>query len=405
MRSDSAAAYHPPAGRRALRRGLLLATPLLAFLILFFLIPIAGIFVTSVNSPDFADAFPRTAAALERWDGASIPDEAAYAALVADMRVARENQTIAAAATRLNRETGGLRSVLMRAARHADRLDAEAPRRDLVALDPRWGELSTWHAIDAVSGPWTARFVLAALDLRQDDHGGIARADPDHQVYLRLMARTIWMSVVVTALCLLVGYPMAYAIATAPGRLSRLLLFLVLLPFWMSVLVRTAAWVILLQSNGVLNGLLIWLGLVDTPIPLIFNRTGVYIAMVYVLLPFMVLPLHSVMRSVPGDLMRAAASLGARPLNAFFTVYLPQTLPGLGAGCLLVFIISVGFYVTPALVGGPRDQMLSSTIFNFALETAHWGMAAAIALLLMLVVALFFPLYARVLRGGAVKVQ
>jgi len=178
----------------------------------------------------------------------------------------------------------------------------------------------------------------------------------------------------------------------------------VLVPFWTSLLVRTAAWVALLQKEGVVNDFLIWLGLIEAPVQLIFNRIGVYIAMVHILLPFMILPLYAVMRGVPQEHMRAAASLGAKPVAAFLTVYLPQTVPGLAGGSMLVFIIALGFYLTPSLVGGGSDQMLSYLVAQYGMATANWGMAAALALLLLACVAALYPIYhhfaGRALRLG-----
>ena len=161
-------------------------------------------------------------------------------------------------------------------------------------------------------------------------------------------------------------------------------MILVLLPFWTSLLVRTGAWVVLLQREGPVNGLLQALGLTDEPLQLVYNRFGVYVAMTHILLPFMVLPLYSVMRGIPPEYMRAAASLGARPLRAFLRVYLPQTVPGIGAGCLLVFILAIGYYITPALVGGANDQMVSYFVAFFTNQTVNWGMAAALGAVLLI---------------------
>ena len=187
----------------------------------------------------------------------------------------------------------------------------------------------------------------------------------------------------------------------AGKTVGRVLFLLVLLPF--SVLVRTAAWVVLLQKEGILNGAMLAVGLISEPKQLIFNRLGVYIAMVHVLLPFLVLPLYSVMKSIPRDHVRAAASLGAGPVSAFATVYFPQTIPGLGAGCLLVFILAIGFYITPALVGGSSDQMISGIISELALGTANWGLASALALLLLCCIAIIYPVFGRYAGATGLK--
>ena len=188
-----------------------------------------------------------------------------------------------------------------------------------------------------------------------------------------------------------------------PTRQSNLLILLLLLPFWTSLLVRTTAWLVLLQNEGLVNDLAITLGAWEDPVQLVRNRLGVYIAMVHILLPFMVLPMFSVMKGIDPYHMRAAASLGANPLRSFLKVYLPQTIPGVGAGVLLVFILSLGYYITPALVGGPRDQMLSYFIAFHANNTVNWGMAAALSLVLMVCVVVFFAMYQRLVGVGNVK--
>jgi putative spermidine/putrescine transport system permease protein len=170
----------------------------------------------------------------------------------------------------------------------------------------------------------------------------------------------------------------------------------VLLPFWTSLLVRTSAWVILLQERGPINELLIWLGAISEPLELVFNRTGVYIAMVHVMLPFMVLPLYSVMKTIPKDYTRAALGLGAPPVRAFLRIYLPLTKPGIWSGSLLCFIISIGYYITPALVGGPSDQMISYFIAFYTNATINWGLASALGVILLVCVLLLFGVYSRV---------
>jgi putative spermidine/putrescine transport system permease protein len=270
----------------------------------------------------------------------------------------------------------------------------------LIGFDARWGDISFWRAIAAASRPHTLRYVLTAVDLSATWDGDIVPAPPEKRVYVHLLLRTLWISIVVTALCLACAYPLAYFMATVSGRWAGVLLILVLLPFWTSVLVRTAAWIVMLQKEGVLNTVLLALGVVAEPLELIFNRLGVYVAMTYVLLPFMVLPLYSVMKSIKPDQLHAAESLGATPLSAFLSVYFPQTVPGATAGCLLVFIQAVGFYVTPALVGGRKDQMISMVIANHALDLANWNMAAALSLVILACVALLYPLCARFVSVG-----
>ncbi len=259
-----------------------------------------------------------------------------------------------------------------------------APARDtLIGIDPKWGERETWAAIRRAGGPVTDFYLLGALDLRRDADGSIIGAPPEQRVFRDVLGRTLWISAMVTLICLLLGYPVAYVIAAQPPGRAGMLLFLVLLPFWTSLLVRTVAWVVLLQKEGVLNSLFMSLGLVHEPLKMIYNRFAVYVAMVHVLLPFMVLPLYSVMRGIPPSYVRAASSLGAKPFTAFRRVFVPQTLAGIGAGCLMVFIQALGYYITPALVGGAEDQMISYFIAFYASKTVNWGMAAALSIMLL----------------------
>ena len=228
---------------------------------------------------------------------------------------------------------------------------------------------------------------------------------PEQAIYVNILLRTFWIGFVVTAFCLLLGYPLAYKLASLPTGIGNLLMILVLLPFWTSLLVRTGAWVVLLQREGPVNGLLQALRLTDQPLQLVYNRFGVYVAMTHILLPFMVLPLYSVMRGIPREYMRAAASLGARPLRAFVRVYLPQTMPGIGAGCLLVFILAIGYYITPTLVGGANDQMVSYFVAFFTNQTINWGMAAALGAVLLIATLALFALYARLVGLDRLKLS
>ena len=194
-------------------------------------------------------------------------------------------------------------------------------------------------------------------------------------------------------LCLLLGYPIAYLLASLPLRSSNLLLILVLLPFWTSLLVRTASWKVLLQQQGVINDVLVWLGVIDDAhrLVMINNATGTIIAMTHILLPFMILPLFSVMKTISPSYLRAAKSLGANDWTAFWRVYFPQTIPGIGAGAILVFILSIGYYITPELVGGTSGVFISNRIAYHISSSLNWGLAAALAtLLLILVLALYW---------------
>jgi len=380
-------------------RALGLIGPLFLFLLMTFIVPIFAMLLLSVDNPEVPEVMPRTAAAIQEWDGDGVPDAAVVQALVEDLREAYAAKTHGKAAKRLNYDISGFRSLVIKTARDLSELPPEAAGgiQALIAIDPRWGEHDYWAAIKNAAAPYTTFYLLAALDRKLDVHGNVLSAPPEESIYVDVLQRTFWISFVVTVFCLALGYPVAYLLATLPTRVSNLLMILVLLPFWTSLLVRTTAWTILLQEHGVVNDAARSLGLWGESVQLVHNRIGVYIAMVHILLPFMVLPLYSVMKTISPTHMRAAASLGAPPSLAFWRVYVPQSVPGIAAGCLLVFILALGYYITPALVGGPRDQMLSYFIALFTNQTINWGMAAALSVILLALVMVLFTVYNRLI--------
>ena len=223
-------------------------------------------------------------------------------------------------------------------------------------------------------------------------------------VYLRILWTTLRISFAVTLMTFVLGYPVAFLLATTKSSKAALLLPLVVVPFWTSLLVRTYAWMVLLGRRGVVNELLIWMGLISQPLALIYNRLGVYIGMIHILLPFMILPLYAVMRRIDLTLLRAAQNLGAGPVRAFWRVFFPLSLPGVVAGNVLVFIIALGFFVTPALIGGREDQMIAMLIADQISTYLDWGFAAALAVSLLAAAFLLLGLYRFVLlawRGWA----
>jgi len=372
-----------------------LVLPLFIFLLTCFVAPIGAMLARGVADTDIPRILPRVSAELARWDGAELPPEAAYAALIVDIREAREAGSLASAATRLNYDVAGFRSLMFATGRALPAELTVSARETLLTIDPKWGERETWMSLRSAGGPVTDFYLLAALDLRHDATNAIVAAPPEQAVFRNVLGRTLWISGMVTLMCLLLGYPVAFFIAGQPPARASLLLFLVLLPFWTSLLVRTVAWVVLLQREGILNNFLISLGIITEPIRMIFNRFAVYVAMVHVLLPFMVLPLYAVMKGISPSYLRAASSLGARPAIAFRRVYFPQTLPGVAAGCLIVFIQALGYYITPALVGGADDQMISYFIAFYASRTVNWGMAAALSIMLVAATLVLYAVYDR----------
>jgi putative spermidine/putrescine transport system permease protein len=390
------------AERRRKLRAFSLTLPLLVFLLLTFLVPIAALLKRAVENPEVATALPRTVAALGAWDRQSVPAPEAFAALVADLGTLPDSSDAGAVARRLNSDAAGARSLLMgtyRALPLEGATDPAQVKAKLLALDERWAEPRYWQAIAKNGSRWTPDYLLAAVDLRRDATGQVERMPEDQRAFARILGRTFAISAVVTLCCLLLGYPLAWWLSTLPARQANVLMILVLVPFWTSILVRVAAWIVLLQSQGLVNRSLMGLGLVDEPLPLLFNRLGVVIAMTHILLPFMILPLYSVMKSVPPTYVRAAVSLGSPPLAAFFRVYVPQTFPGIGAGALLVFILAIGYYVTPALLGGADDQMLSYYIAQYTNVNINWGMACGLGALLLSATLVLYAVYRRIVKS------
>ena len=375
-----------------------LVLPLVAFIGVTFVVPLATMLVRSVYDPVVADALPDTLALLQDWNGQEAPVEAVYAAAARELLRARDERTLGRVASRVNRVRGGLRSVVIRSVRRLREVSTGPWREVMIDIDADWGDAGTWHAVRTAGDRVTARHYLNAVDLQRLPDGSIARQPPDRRIYLPLLRRTFAVSLGITALCLLLGYPIAHLIAHAPPRRAALLLALVLVPFWTSLLVRTTSWIVLLQTQGVINDLLVAVGLIgdDGRFALVYNMTGTVVAMTHVLLPFMVLPLYSVMRTIPPQQMSAAASLGASFPQAFRRVYWPQAIAGVGAGSLLVFILAIGYYITPALVGGQSGQLISNFIAYHMQTSLNWGLAGALGGILLMCVAALYLLYDRV---------
>ncbi len=391
--------------RRARWRAFLLVAPLLAFLVVTFGFPIVAMMSRSVYNPEVANYLPNTAEAIQEWDGEGIPDEAVFTAMAEDMRVGSENRTIGRAAGRINREIPGARSQVMGMARDLDEM--QPPYKEaFLAADEGWANPTFWRLIKRETRIITPAYYLLALDFEYSPDGEIVERPETYQIYRLLFIRTAWMSLAITGLCILLGYPVAYMLATLPLRTSNLLMILVLLPFWTSLLVRTSAWIVLLQQQGVINELLVWAGFIDTGdrIRMIYNQTGTIIAMVHILLPFMILPLYSVMKTIPPSYMRAARSLGANQFTAFTKVYMPLTIPGLAAGVLLVFILAIGYYITPALVGGETGIFISNLIAsNMQGTSAQLKLASALATILLLLVLVIYWLFNKLVGVDRLK--
>lgn len=388
---------------RARLRAMALVAPLLIFIVITFVVPIGQVLFRSINNEVFAQTAPN----LILWFDANptnvAPDEGAYAALAADLELMRRNRTAGAAGTRINDVLPGSRSLFTSSARAA--ADFAAPYKDAVlAKDARWADPRVWHAMRTASNQYSLDYYIIAADRQRDTDGRIVSVPPERRLYVGLFAKTLWQSAFITFLCLALAFPIAHLIATVRQSTANLLLILVLLPFWTSLLVRTSSWIVLLQGQGVVNNVLVAMGLIDTDhrLKLIYNNVGTIIVMTHVLLPFMVLPLYSVMRMINPAYVRAARSLGASSWTAFRRVYLPLTLPGVAAGSLLVFILAVGYYITPALVGGADGQLISNMI-QYHLGASNWSLAAALAFILLAGVIVLYWIYDRLVGVDKLK--
>ncbi len=384
-------------GRRPKLLAALLVLPLLTFVVVTFIAPLATMLFRSVHDPVVADALPETLALLAEWDGESVPEEAVYGALARELVRAQRERTLGQIASRINRVEGGLRSVLTRSTRRLRDAEGGPWKGAMIGMDTAWAKPTTWHAIRSAGERFTARHYLNAIDLQRLPDGSVGPQPEERRIYVPLLGRTLLVSLGVTGLCLLLGYPVAHLIAHAPANRQNLLLMLVLVPFWTSLLVRTTSWIVLLQTQGVVNDALVFFGLFDDDgrLALVYNMIGTFVAMTHILLPFMVLPLYSVMRSIPRLHMSAAASLGAGRFQAFRRIYWPQTLPGVGAGSLLVFILAIGFYITPALVGGSSGQLIANMVAYHMQTSLNWGLAAALGVILLAGVLMLYWVYDR----------
>jgi len=487
---------------RALRlqklRALMLVAPLMLFIVITFLAPIADMLFRSVENSIVADTLPETVQALSGWDPTSdqAPQEAVFETLYIDIFLAAEEKKHTRLGTRLNYELTGISSLFRKSGRRIGRFPTDIYTEQIIsqnsrlseptfwvqmmnepsvvenipltartwqrwtdylrgegvdsskeaiedflfaslyfdlrdnadgtsgvlggvditqfesvnlgaefkAIDEDWFNPSTWRTIYTYSPAYTPGYFLNAIDLQKGLDGPELRPE-NQRVYLLLFQRTLVMSFVITLSCILLGYPVAWLLANLPTRTANVLLILVLLPFWTSLLVRTSAWKVMLQQQGVINDTLVWLGLVDDASRLIMinNQFGTIVAMTHILLPFMILPLYSVMQTIPPSYLRAAKSLGATNWTAFWRVYFPQTVPGIGAGSILVFILSIGYYITPEIVGGTTGTFISNRIAYHISSSLNWGLAAALGTILLAAVLILYWAYDKIVGMDNMK--
>lgn len=388
---------------RKKRNALLLVAPLFIFILVTFLMPIFSMLTRSVDNSITTEILPTTVPLLAKWDPLSgeLPDEEVFKAFVTDGKIAANAKTISRLGKRLNYEHSGVSSLFRKTGRKLRKFDPskiETTYKDsLIKLDKKWGKIETWEVIHRESGKYTKSYYLSAVD-REYDASGSRWKPEDSQIYLNLFKRTMWLSVLITFLTVLLGYPIAYLLATLKTRTSNMLMILVLLPFWTSLLVRTSSWIAILQKEGVINDTLVAIGILadENRLSMIHNQIGTVIAMTHILLPFMILPLFSVMKTINPSYVRAARSMGATSFTAFRRVYFPNTLAGIGAGGILVFILSIGYYITPALVGGTKGTLISNFIAYHISESLNWGLAAALGTILLLIVVALYILYDKI---------
>lgn len=391
------------AERKGHLRAVLLILPLLLFVLVTFATPVVLLLTRAVYDPSIARTLPGTVGALREWDGRNPPDEAVYAALVQDFKKVALDNTAAFVGKRLNYEISGVRSKVVASATKAAAMTTPPYKEQMIKADKMWGDRLIWAKIKLAGRPFTDFYFLRSLDLERTVDGNIAPVAKSQAVYVNVLLRTFYISALVTLLTLVLAYPVAFLLAHAPQRLSNILLIFVLVPFWTSLLVRTTAWFVLLQDNGPINDLIRFLNLSEEPLRLIFSRFGTLTAMTHIQLPFTLLPIYGVMKGISPSYMRAARSLGGGPFYSFVRIYLPLTMPGIGAGCLLTFILSLGYYITPALVGGAADQMVSGVIYSAMNEENNWGKASALSAILLLATLSLFFVYNRVVGIDKVK--
>ena len=392
-------------------RAFLLVFPLLLFIIVTFVVPIGDMLLRSVDDSQINSVYSKTFEEYNKWDSENdeLPPEAVYEAIFNDIHYGDKVQ-VGKALTRMNYSKSGWKSLIKKTRRAIKKIvkSGELPtsyKETMISIHEGWGDRLFWVSMKQMVNEKTAIYYWNAIDRTYDIDGNVIMQDEKRRMYIKTWIRTFKVSVYVTFFCLLLGFPVAHLLANLPLRYSNLLMIFVLLPFWTSLLVRTTAWIVMLQQKGVINGVLVWLGIIndDQRIQMVYNMTGTIIAMTQILLPFMILPLYSVMKVIPKSHMRAAQNLGAKPVRAFIRVYLPQTVPGMSAGGLLVFVLAIGYFITPELVGGKDGQLIGHWIAYHLKTTLNWGLCAAIGSILLAIMLVLYWLYNKIVGIDNIK--
>ena len=377
-------------------RAVLLVSPLLLFIFFTFIVPIGSMLTRSTDDSYINSVFPKTFKVYQKWDRQGLPPEEVYAAMFIEIKKASGFE-IGKASTRMNYAKSGWKSMIKKSKRKFKKIgEDEGPFKDkMIEVDRKWGDAEFWLALGVMVDPKTYEYYLNSVDKKYDSEKNIIDQPENRQIYVKTWVKTFKVSILVTLFCFMLGYPISYLLATLPLKYSNLLMICVLLPFWTSLLVRIVVWMVILQQKGVFNNLMVISGLIadENRWQLMYNQTGTIIVMTQILLPFMVLPLYSVMKTISPNYMRAALNLGASPLHAFWRIYMPNSVPGISAGGMLVFVIAIGYFITPELVGGKDGQMIGNWIGYHLKTTLNWGLSAALGGILLVVMTILYWIY------------
>ncbi len=377
-------------------RATLLVLPLLLFIFFTFIVPIGSMLTRSTDDSYINKVFPNTFKVYQKWDRQGLPPEEVYAAMFLEVKNASGFE-IGKASTRMNYAKSGWKSMIKKSKRKFKKIDVnDGPFKDkMIEIDKKWADKEFWLALGVMVDPTTYEYYFNAIDKKYDSEKNVIDQPENRQIYVKTWIKTFKVSILVTFFCLMLGYPIAYLLATLPLKYSNLLMICVLLPFWTSLLVRIVVWMVILQQKGVFNNLMVISGLIadENRWQLMYNQTGTIIVMTQILLPFMVLPLYSVMKTISPNYMRAALNLGASPLHAFWKIYMPNSVPGISAGGMLVFVIAIGYFITPELVGGKDGQMIGNWIGYHLKTTLNWGLSAALGGILLAIMTVLYWVY------------
>ena len=397
--------------RRNKIKAFLLVSPLLLFIIVTFVIPIGDMLTRSIDDSQVNSVYGNTFEEYKKWDKEKdiLPPEAVYKALFEDIGYGEKIQ-VGKSLTRMNYSKSGWKSLIRKTRREINKIIKsekfpESYKDTLIEINEGWADPTFWYSMAQMLNENTSIYYWNAIDRTFDLNGDVIQQEENRRIYIKTWIKTFKVSVLVTFFCIILGFPVAHLLANLPLRYSNLLMIFVLLPFWTSLLVRTTAWIVMLQQNGVINGVLVWIGILsdDGRLQMVYNQTGTLIAMTQILLPFMILPLYSVMKVIPKSHMRAAQNLGAKPAKAFFRVYFPQTIPGMSAGGLLVFVLAIGYFITPELVGGKDGQLIGHWIAYHLKTTLNWGLCSALGAILLGIMLILYWLYNKIVGIDNIK--